>query len=82
QQEGQAGIPHPKIPLPRDLSGEGRINSAGLDFANEHRLASLSSALLSNAMQKWLAKPVLVQPVADGEMTPVINPAEPKDIVG
>ncbi|SUX86191.1 trifunctional transcriptional regulator/proline dehydrogenase/pyrroline-5-carboxylate dehydrogenase [Citrobacter koseri] len=22
------------------------------------------------------------QPVADGEMTPVINPAEPKDIVG
>ncbi|EMF3450243.1 trifunctional transcriptional regulator/proline dehydrogenase/L-glutamate gamma-semialdehyde dehydrogenase [Salmonella enterica] len=82
QQEGQAGIPHPKIPLPRDLYGEGRINSAGLDLANEHRLASLSSALLSNAMQKWQAKPVLEQPVADGEMTPVINPAEPKDIVG
>lgn len=33
-------------------------------------------------MQKWQAKPVLEQPVADGEMTPVINPAEPKDIVG
>lgn len=71
-----------KFPLPRDLYGEGRINSAGLDLANEHRLASLSSALLSNAMQKWQAKPVLEQPVADGEMTPVINPAEPKDIVG
>nr|CAA55136.1 proline dehydrogenase [Escherichia coli K-12] len=81
QQEGQAGIPHPKL-LPRDLYGEGRINSAGLDLAYEHRLASLSSALLSNAMQKWQAKPVLEQPVADGEMTPVINPAEPKDIVG
>ncbi len=54
---GQAGIPHPKIPLPRDLCGEGRINSAGR-LANEHRLASLSSALLSNAMQKWQAKPV------------------------
>lgn len=25
---------------------------------------------------------MLEQPVADGEMTPVINPAEPKDIVG
>jgi RHH-type proline utilization regulon transcriptional repressor/proline dehydrogenase/delta 1-pyrroline-5-carboxylate dehydrogenase len=27
-------------------------------------------------------KPMLEQPVADGEMQPVINPAEPKDIVG
>ncbi|MBD3743764.1 proline dehydrogenase family protein [Klebsiella pneumoniae] len=40
QQEGQAGLPHPKIPLPRDLYGSGRSNSAGLDLANEHRLAS------------------------------------------
>ncbi len=40
QQEGQAGLPHPKIPLPRNLYGSGRSNSAGLDLANEHRLAS------------------------------------------
>ena len=31
QQEGQTGLPHPKIPLPRDLYGHGRDNSAGLD---------------------------------------------------
>lgn len=73
QQEGQTGLPHPKIPLPRDLYGQGRENSGGLDLANEHRLASLSSALLNNALQKWQAKPMLEQPVADGEMTPVIN---------
>lgn len=30
QQEGQTGLPHPKI-LPRDLYGHGRDNSAGLD---------------------------------------------------
>ena len=71
-----------KIPLPRELYGKGRVNSAGLDLANEHRLASLSSALLNSALQKWQAKPILEQPVADGEMQPVINPAEPKDIVG
>jgi len=82
RQEGQAGLPHPKIALPRDLYGKGRENSAGLDLANEHRLASLSSALLNSALQKWHAKPILEQPVAEGEMTPVINPAEPKDIVG
>lgn len=81
-QEGQIGLPHPKIALPRELYGKGRINSAGLDLANEHRLASLSSALLNSALQKWQAKPMLEQPVADGEMQPVINPAEPKDIVG
>ena len=39
-QEGQIGLPHPKIALPRELYGKGRINSAGLDLANEHRLAS------------------------------------------
>ncbi|XNN30540.1 hypothetical protein ACLK2F_05870 [Escherichia coli] len=33
QQEGQTGLPHPKIPLPRDLYGHGRDNSAGLDLA-------------------------------------------------
>ncbi len=82
QQEGQAGLPHPKIALPRDLYGKGRENSGGLDLANEHRLASLSSALLNSALQKWHAKPILEHPVADGEMTPVVNPAEPKDIVG
>ena len=82
QQEGQAGLPHPKIALPRDLYGKGRENSGALDLANEHRLASLSSALLNSALQKWHAKPILEHPVADGEMTPVVNPAEPKDIVG
>ena len=81
-QEGQIGLPHPKIALPRELYGAGRVNSAGLDLANEHRLASLSSALLNSALQKWQAKPILEQSVEDGEMQPVINPAEPKDIVG
>ncbi len=82
QQEGQPGLPHPKIPLPRVLYGKGRENSAGLDLSNEHRLASLSSALLNSALHEWRAKPVLVQSVDDGEMRPVINPAAPKDIVG
>ncbi|POP49124.1 bifunctional proline dehydrogenase/L-glutamate gamma-semialdehyde dehydrogenase PutA [Superficieibacter electus] len=80
--EGDIGLPHPKIPLPRDLYGTGRLNSAGLDLSNEHRLASLSSALLNSAAQKWLALPVLEDAVEEGEMTPLVNPAEPGDIVG
>ncbi|ELY4479606.1 trifunctional transcriptional regulator/proline dehydrogenase/L-glutamate gamma-semialdehyde dehydrogenase [Cronobacter turicensis] len=81
-QEGRVGLPHPKIPLPQDLYGEGRVNSAGLDLANEHRLASLSSSLLNSALQKWRALPMLEDAVDDGELAPVINPAEPRDIVG
>ncbi|WP_105662839.1 trifunctional transcriptional regulator/proline dehydrogenase/L-glutamate gamma-semialdehyde dehydrogenase [Cronobacter dublinensis] len=81
-QEGRVGLPHPKIPLPQDLYGEGRVNSAGLDLANEHRLASLSSSLLNSALQKWRALPMLENAVEEGELTPVVNPAEPRDIVG
>ncbi|MFB5745614.1 trifunctional transcriptional regulator/proline dehydrogenase/L-glutamate gamma-semialdehyde dehydrogenase [Cedecea sp. S5-13] len=80
--EGQPGLPHPKIALPKALYGAERSNSSGLDLANEHRLASLSSALLNSAAQKWQATPVLEQPVVEGELTPVKNPAEPTDIVG
>ncbi|ELY4662013.1 trifunctional transcriptional regulator/proline dehydrogenase/L-glutamate gamma-semialdehyde dehydrogenase [Cronobacter muytjensii] len=81
-QEGRVGLPHPKIPLPQDLYGEGRVNSAGLDLANEHRLASLSSSLLNSALQKWRALPMLENAVEEGELSPVVNPAEPRDIVG
>ncbi|SQC93903.1 Bifunctional protein putA [Cedecea neteri] len=80
--EGQPGLPHPKIALPKELYGTERSNSSGLDLANEHRLASLSSALLNSAAQKWQAIPVLEQPVVEGELTPVKNPAEPTDVVG
>jgi len=80
--EGAIGLPHPKIPLPRDLYGAERVNSAGLDMANEHRLASLSSALLSSAAQPWLAQPMIEGEPGDGETRTIINPAAPNDIVG
>ena len=37
------GAPHEKIALPRDLYGEERANSQGLDFSNERRLADLAT---------------------------------------
>ncbi|CNE36367.1 trifunctional transcriptional regulator/proline dehydrogenase/L-glutamate gamma-semialdehyde dehydrogenase [Yersinia nurmii] len=81
--EGQLGLPHPRIPLPRDLYGSDRANSSGLDLANEHRLASLSSALLSSATQPWCAEPIIdAERDQSGVEQPVINPAEPSDVVG
>lgn len=80
--EGQLGLPHPRIPLPRELYGTERANSSGLDLANEHRLASLSSALLTSASQVWRAAPMIDAELDGGVELPVINPAEPTDIVG
>ncbi|WP_275556468.1 trifunctional transcriptional regulator/proline dehydrogenase/L-glutamate gamma-semialdehyde dehydrogenase [Mixta sp. Marseille-Q2659] len=80
--EGAIGLPHPKIPLPRDLYGDKRPNSAGLDLANEHRLASLSSALLSSAAHLWRAEPMIDGELSQGEYQPVLNPADPSDRVG
>ena len=86
--EGSLGLPHPRIPLPRELYGEARPNSAGLDLANEHRLGSLSAALLASTNTAYQALPMLgnEQPGCDTE-TPtqfqhVVNPADHRDVVG
>ncbi|MHA0855206.1 aldehyde dehydrogenase family protein, partial [Serratia nematodiphila] len=80
--EGQIGLPHPRIPLPRELYGEKRVNSSGLDLSNEQRLASLSSALLTSASHPWRAEPIIDAELDQGVEQPVINPAEPGDVVG
>ncbi len=77
------GAPHAKIPLPRQLYGAARLNAMGLDLTNEHRLASLSSALLASASFSWRAAPMLADdtlPAAPPR--DVRNPADLRDIVG
>ena len=81
-EEGKTGLPHSKIPLPLALYGDSRQNSSGLDLANEHRLASLSAALLNSTSQKWLALPVLTEVQHAEDCQAVINPADHRDIVG
>lgn len=79
------GAPHEKIPLPRDLYGPARANSAGLDLSNEHRLGSLSAALQAGAGTPWRAMPMLGE--ADdiwdeARALDVLNPADQRDVVG
>ncbi|WP_425858533.1 trifunctional transcriptional regulator/proline dehydrogenase/L-glutamate gamma-semialdehyde dehydrogenase [Aeromonas sp. INTO2] len=81
--EGALGLPHPRIPLPRDLYGEARPNSAGLDLANEHRLGSLSAALLASTNTAYQAVPMLgCDTEAPTQFQHVVNPADHRDIVG
>ncbi|HEN8714671.1 trifunctional transcriptional regulator/proline dehydrogenase/L-glutamate gamma-semialdehyde dehydrogenase [Pseudomonas sp. GD03746] len=81
-QEGSIGLPHPRIPLPRDLYGSERANSAGIDMANEHRLASLSCAMLATAHNDWKATPLLACAASESAATAVLNPADHRDVVG
>ncbi|MEA3120908.1 MAG: RHH-type transcriptional regulator, proline utilization regulon repressor / proline dehydrogenase, partial [Paraburkholderia sp.] len=89
------GAAHAKIPLPRQLFGGERVNSMGLDLSNEHRLASLSSALLSSGHHAWRAAPMLADDEPVGGSAPaaahapevpegreVRNPADHRDLVG
>ncbi len=81
--EGALGLPHPRIPLPRDLYGQARPNSAGLDLANEHRLGSLSAALLASTNTAYQALPMLgCDTEAPTQFQHVVNPADHRDIVG
>ncbi|MGR3885521.1 trifunctional transcriptional regulator/proline dehydrogenase/L-glutamate gamma-semialdehyde dehydrogenase [Pseudomonas sp. 1152_12] len=80
--EGALGLPHPRIPLPRDLYGVERPNSAGIDLANEHRLAALADALVSTTRAEWFAAPMLGCSASDGKTEEVRNPSNLRDVVG
>ncbi|PTT81014.1 delta-1-pyrroline-5-carboxylate dehydrogenase, partial [Pseudomonas sp. HMWF005] len=55
---------------------------AGIDMANEHRLASLSCALLATAHNNWKAAPMLGCASSNEAPAPVLNPADHRDVVG
>jgi RHH-type proline utilization regulon transcriptional repressor/proline dehydrogenase/delta 1-pyrroline-5-carboxylate dehydrogenase len=44
RREGRFGVPHPAIVLPRELYGATRVNSRGVDLADETTLAALARA--------------------------------------
>ncbi len=87
-QEGRMGLPHPAIPLPLELYGPTRTNSSGIDLSNEHRLGSLSCALLASSHALWRAAAPGVLPGAapaedaSAALQPVLNPADRGDVVG
>ena len=81
--DGQLGMPHSRIPLPRDLYGHGRLNSCGIDLSNEQRLASLSRTLQEGARQDFFAEPLLgCESAPKTAAEPLLNPADHRDVVG
>jgi RHH-type proline utilization regulon transcriptional repressor/proline dehydrogenase/delta 1-pyrroline-5-carboxylate dehydrogenase len=77
------GEPHPNIPLPSDLYGSERRNSAGVDLSNEDVLREIGSAFQRFDMQQWQAAPLLAA-ISDiaGAIHTLASPAEHRDVVG
>lgn len=83
--EGQVGLPHPQIPLPRALYGQKRLNAPGIDLTNEHQLAALAQSLLTTP-DCYQVKPLLGgqhnSQYNISARLPITNPANHSDIVG
>jgi len=74
--------PHPHIPLPADLYGEGRKNARGIDLTDLNELEPLAEAMEAASAAGWSAAP-LVGGIARGSTAkPVTNPADRRQTVG
>ena len=87
-------IPHPRIPLPRDmfraqadvhLNAE-RDNSMGINLANDSQLQALAqqvnAAVASNAGGSWRAAPLVPGATISGANIAVTNPADRRESIG
>jgi RHH-type proline utilization regulon transcriptional repressor/proline dehydrogenase/delta 1-pyrroline-5-carboxylate dehydrogenase len=77
-----AAFRHPRIPLPRDLFGEARENSAGLNLHDPLELRALASELSAAAAADWRAGPLIAGKAVTGETEPVHDPSHPDRVVG
>ena len=74
---------HPALPLPRNLYGEGRLNSKGIDLSNENVLQQLQEKLNESAAQSYRAASIINGKArAAQDEQPVKNPADHNDVVG
>ncbi|HYC41704.1 MAG TPA: trifunctional transcriptional regulator/proline dehydrogenase/L-glutamate gamma-semialdehyde dehydrogenase [Noviherbaspirillum sp.] len=77
------GEPHPNIPLPVNLYGAERRNSAGVDIANENVLREIDIAFQSFSSRQWQAMPLLAtQATSASQPHDIRNPADHRDVVG
>ncbi len=77
------GTPHPNIPLPLDMFGMERRNSAGIDLSNEDVLRHADAAFARFGNKQWEAAPLLAIATENAvQAQAVTNPADHRDVVG
>ena len=83
-----ATIPHPKIPLPRDLLRPQRQNSEGIDFSDLEEIEALKQKMdaVKIAMptdSPWYSTPLICgNPVRQGNFIETVNPSNNEQVIG
>ena len=70
------------IASPRNLFGERRLNSAGLNLADPEQLASVQQSLDKLADKQWTAAPLINGNSGSGKELPSVNPYDKRLTVG
>jgi len=67
---------HPKVPLPRDLYGPSRPNSAGVELGHRASLQRLQEDIARSRAGTYRAAPMINGSSAGGSERPVVSPAD------
>ena len=87
---GFESIPHPRIPLPRDLyrshaapdKSADRDNSMGINLANDDQLRALAKQVNAAARNDWRAAPLVPGANVTGPNIAITNPADRRQTIG
>ena len=75
--------PHPKIPLPRHIYGESRLNSNGINLNDRLALNRLAEEMQSSLDENWQAAPMVAGAKPQkGSWQPLFDPADRARQVG
>ncbi|HYV87963.1 MAG TPA: bifunctional proline dehydrogenase/L-glutamate gamma-semialdehyde dehydrogenase PutA, partial [Candidatus Polarisedimenticolia bacterium] len=74
--------PHPRIPLPKDLYGTERQNSAGIDLTDIDRLEPLARAMQRDSAEPWHAAPLIGGAASSGKAREMSDPADRRRRIG
>jgi RHH-type proline utilization regulon transcriptional repressor/proline dehydrogenase/delta 1-pyrroline-5-carboxylate dehydrogenase len=76
-------LPHPQIPLPRDLFQPERVAAKSFDLSDTCDLARLYDAMKPTLTHPWVAMPMTVgEHAAGGETQAIVDPADHRRLVG
>jgi RHH-type proline utilization regulon transcriptional repressor/proline dehydrogenase/delta 1-pyrroline-5-carboxylate dehydrogenase len=75
-------LPNPHIPLPRDLYGQERVNSRGLNLADTVGLTELAATMQRALREQWTSAPMIGGRRAEGSEREVRDPADRRRVVG
>ena len=73
---------HPRIPLPRWIYADERLNSYGINLSDPVSLSELDTALNEVTQKSWLAAPIVGGKTLEGKHQTVANPANREHIIG